>query len=65
MSQLYRSVRDNNIDNSSDDELIPAFLVPQEVSKWGQPMGRTNSNIHQFTSNMTDKGQNAAFYIKT
>jgi hypothetical protein len=60
MGQSYRSVHDHNI-----DELIPALLVPQEVSKWGQPMGRTNSNIHQFTGNMTDKGQNAASYIKT
>jgi hypothetical protein len=28
----YRSVCDCNIYNSSDDELIPALLVPQEVS---------------------------------
>jgi hypothetical protein len=39
----------NNTDDSSDNEVIPAPLVPQGISKWGQLTGQTSSNTCQFT----------------
>jgi hypothetical protein len=53
----------NNTDDTSDDEVIPTPPAPQGVLKWGQVTGRTNSNIHPFTSDMAGKKQNVAPHI--
>jgi hypothetical protein len=52
MGQSDRGVH-NIIADDSSDELIPVSLATQEMSKCGQLSNGTNSNIHQFTGNMT------------
>jgi hypothetical protein len=54
----------NNTDNSSDNELIQAPLSFQWLLKWGQLMVRTNSSVHQFTADMTDKRWNVSHHKK-
>jgi hypothetical protein len=39
--------------------------TPHEISKWGSLTSQTNSNIYQFTGNMTGKRQHVAPRTKT
>jgi hypothetical protein len=52
LSQLadhsHGGVHNKNMDDNSDDELIPIPLELQKISKWGLLMVGTNSNIHRF-----------------
>jgi hypothetical protein len=57
--QLAGGARDI-ADDTSDGGAIPTPPVPWGISKWGQVIGQTNSNIHPFTGDMTGKRQNVA-----
>jgi hypothetical protein len=54
MNQLAGGVHDNT-DDSSDDVVIPTPLAPHVISKWGWLTGQTNTNVYQFTGDMTGK----------
>jgi hypothetical protein len=55
VGQSDRGVHNNNTDDSSNDELILTPLAPQRVLQLGQLTCGTNSNINQFTRDMTSK----------